>query len=153
MALLCRKVRTSDYLEIMENKIAQFLFNRSGIPNFKKYLDLSSFRHKLIGGNIANVSTPGYKSQDIDFHSEFNRMTKNSNRLEGKVTHPSHIPTGSHEAHAPEPDEMRVEEDEMNSVDIDTEVSNLAQNELLFTVGATLLQRRFEGIRKAIQSR
>ena len=137
----------------MENKVAQFLFNRSGIPNFKKYLDLSSFRHKLIGGNIANVSTPGFKSQDIDFHSEFNRITKNSSRLEGTLTHEAHIPTGSHEARAPEPDEAKMQEGEMNSVDIDKEVSNLAQNELLFTVGATLLQRRFEGIRKAIQSR
>jgi flagellar basal-body rod protein FlgB len=137
----------------MENKIAQFLFNRSGIPNFKKYLDLSSFRHKLIGGNIANVSTPGYRSQDIDFHTEFNRITKDSNRLKGTLTHSSHLPTGSHEARAPRPDEARIEEDEMNSVDIDQEVSNLAQHELLFTVGATLLQRRFEGLRKAIQSR
>lgn len=137
----------------MENKIAQFLFNRSGIPNFKKYLDLSSFRHKLIGGNIANVSTPGFKSQDINFHQEFNRITKNSNRLEGTVTHRTHLPTGNSEARAPRPAEETVAEDELNSVDIDKEVSNLAQNELLFTVGATLLQRRFEGIRKAIQSK
>ncbi len=153
MPLLCRNMTTSKHLEIMENKIAQFVFNRVGIPNFKKYLDLSSFRHKLIGGNIANSSTPGFKSRDIDFHQEFNRLTKASNRLAGTVTHQAHIPTGNHEARAPEPDEIRVKDDELNSVDIDNEISNLAQNELLFTVGATLLQRKFEGIRKAIQSK
>ncbi len=137
----------------MENKIAQFLFNQSGIPNFKKFLDLSSFRHKLIGGNVANSSTPGYKSQDINFHEEFNRMTKNGNRLAGAVTHQGHIPTGSHEARAPKPDAVKVKEGDLNSVDIDKEISNLAQNELIFTVGATLLQRRFEGIKKVISSK
>ena len=137
----------------MENKIAQFLFNQSGIPNFKKFLDLSSFRHKLIGGNVANSSTPGYKSQDISFHEEFNRMTKNGNRLAGTTTHQGHIPTGSHEARAPEPDAVKVIDGDLNSVDIDKEISNLAQNELIFTVGATLLQRRFEGIKKVISSK
>ena len=90
----------------MENKIAQFIFDRTGVPNFKKYLDLSSFRHKLIGGNVANSSTPGYKAQQIEFHEEFNRLTKNDSRLAGSVTHPAHIPTGSHEKRPPDPEEL-----------------------------------------------
>lgn len=137
----------------MENKVSEFLFNRAGVPNFKKFLDLSSFRHKLIGGNVANVSTPGYKSRDIDFQAEFSRLTKQSGRLVGVITDPGHIPTGSHEAKPPDVDEVKVEEGSMNSVDIDKEIANLAQNELLFTVGASLLQRKFEELRKVIQSK
>ncbi len=137
----------------MENKIAQFLFSRTGIPDFEKYLDLSSFRHKLIGGNIANSSTPGYKSRDISFHEEYNRMTKNTNQVAGALTHEAHIPTGNHEAKAPKADEVRVKDGDLNSVDIDEEISDLAQNELMFTISASLLQRRFEGIRKVISSK
>ncbi|MEW6413038.1 MAG: flagellar basal body rod protein FlgB [Candidatus Zixiibacteriota bacterium] len=136
----------------MENKIAQFLFSRTGVPNLEKYLDLSSFRHKLIGGNVANTSTPGYRSKDISFHDEYNRMTKAGNRVSGALTHEAHIPTGNHDAKAPDPDEVRVKDGDLNSVDIDKEMSTLAQNELMFTVGAALLQRKFEGIRKAITS-
>ena len=136
----------------MENKIAQFIFNKTGVPNFKKFLDVSSFRQKLIGGNVANASTPGYKSKDIDFHEEFNRLTKDGSRLAGTVTHQAHIPTGHHEARPPEADELNVKEGDLNSVDIDKEISNLAQNELMFTIGATLLQRKFDSIRKAIES-
>lgn len=136
----------------MENKIAQFIFDRTGVPNFKKYLDLSSFRHKLIGGNIANASTPGFEARQIEFHDEFNRLTKDGSRLAGSVTHPAHIPTGSHEARPPDPEEIGVADDEMNSVDIDKEISNLAQNELMFTIGARLLQMKFDGIKKAITS-
>lgn len=137
----------------MENKIAHFLFNRAGVGNFKKFLDVASFRHKLIGGNVANVSTPGYEAKDIKFHEEFEKLTGNSSRLAGTVTHSAHIPTGSHEAKAPKVGETGVKDGDMNSVDIDKEISNLAQNELMFTIGATLLQRRFEGIRKVIQSK
>lgn len=136
----------------MENKIAQFLFNRTGIPNFKKYLDLSSFRHKLIAGNVANSATPGYRSREIDFHGEFNRLTKADGRLAGTTTHPAHIPAGSHEKRPPDPEEVKVKEGEMNSVNVDQEISNLAQNELMFTVGATLLQRKFDSIKKVIES-
>ncbi len=34
-------------------------------------MSLLSERQKLIASNIANVDTPGYRTQDIDFHSEF----------------------------------------------------------------------------------
>ena len=137
----------------MENKIAQFLFQRTGVVNFKKFLNVASFRHKLISGNVANSSTPGYESRDIDFHDEFNRITKDTNRLAGSVTHHAHIPTGQYEARAPEATATDVEKGDLNSVDIDKEIAHLAQNELRFTVAATLLQRKFEGIRKAIQSK
>ena len=137
----------------MDNKISQFLFNKVGISINKKFLDLSSFRHKLISGNIANSSTPGYKARDIKFHDEFKKMTKAGNRLSGTITHSGHIPTGNHEAKAPKVESEKIKIDEMNSVDIDKEIPNLAQNELMFTIGATLLQRKFEGLRKVINSR
>ena len=49
--------------------------------------------------------------------------------------------------------ETAVVKGELNSVDIDVEISDMAQNELLFTIGARLLQSKFDGIRKAITSR
>ena len=47
--------------------LSKMIFDKIGVPNFRKYLSLGSFRHKLISGNMANLSTPGYKSEDIDF--------------------------------------------------------------------------------------
>ena len=124
-----------------------------GVPRFEKYLNLSSFRQKLIGGNIANVSTPGFKSQDINFQQEYERATSGGSRLSGAVTHASHIPLGSHESRPPEIEQAKMSEGEMNSVDIDAQVSNLAQNELRYTIAARLLQLKFSGIKKAITSK
>ncbi len=137
----------------MVNKTTNFVFNRVGIPRFEKYLDLASFRHKLIGGNVANVSTPGYRSRQIDFNEEYARLTNETDQLAGATTHPAHLPLGFHTDRPPEPDEIKVEEGELNSVDIDKEISTLAQNELLFTIAARLLKHKFDGLRKAITSR
>jgi len=145
-SILLRRVR-------MPNKLAQFMFERIGVPRLGKYLDLAAFRHKLISGNIANVSSPGFRRRDIDFQAEFKKMTGQSRHIVGNVTHLNHIPIGNYEARPPEINETSVADGNMNSVDIDREVTTLAKNELLFSVGARLLQRKLTGLRKAITSK
>ena len=39
----------------------------------EKFLDLATARQSLLVSNIANVDTPGYRTQDMDFHSEMLR--------------------------------------------------------------------------------
>ena len=40
----------------------------------EQYMDLLSARQKLVASNIANADTPGYKTKDIDFQTEFRNM-------------------------------------------------------------------------------
>lgn len=133
--------------------LSKIIFDKIGVPNFRKYLSLGSFRHKLISGNMANISTPGYKAEDIEFQDEFARMTKQTNHLAGAVTNPNHIPLGQHELKAPHIDKAKVVDGDVNSVDIDREAANLAQNELLYTISAQLLQKKFQGLKTAITSK
>ncbi|MEA1979589.1 MAG: flagellar basal body rod protein FlgB [candidate division Zixibacteria bacterium] len=137
----------------MPNKIADFLFVKTGVPKFQKYLDLTSVRHKLIGGNIANSSTPGYRSKDINFQDEFNKATGQEKSVKGFTTDNQHIPLGQHRNRPPKVDEIKVHEGDLNSVDIDKEISSLAQNELTFNIGARLIKMKFDGLRKAITSK
>ena len=118
-----------------------------------EYLDLTSVRHKLIGGNIANSSTPGYRSKDINFQDEFNKATGQEKSVKGFTTDNQHIPLGQHRNRPPEVDEIKVHEGDLNSVDIDKEISSLAQNELTFNIGARLIKMKFDGLRKAITSK
>ena len=134
------------------NKISNFVFDGVGVPDLKKYLDLASFRHKLITGNVANASTPGYRSRDIDFQAEFERISGRSNALVGSMTHPNHLATGNNIERAPEIDQAKIVEGDLNGIDIDSEISHLAQNELRFTIGARLLKSKFESLRKVITS-
>ncbi len=137
----------------MPNKLTNFLFTNVGVPKFEAYLDLTGFRHKLISGNIANVSTPGYRSRDINFQEEFSRITNTSSHLSGVETHPAHLPLGASQKRNPKIEQAKPVEGSLNAVDIDKEVSNMAQNELQFTVAARLLQRKFQGLRNVITSK
>ncbi len=137
----------------MENKIADFMFQRIGVPRFEKFLNLATFRHKLISGNIANITTPGYRGRDIDFHAELERLSGSGNHLAGKLTHAGHISIGQHRGSSPDVVKARVAEGELNAVDIDHEIASMAQNELQFTIGAKLLKGKLDGLRKAITSR
>lgn len=137
----------------MENKLTQLVFNKLEIPKFQKFLNLSSLRHKLVAGNVANVSTPGYEAKDINFDKEFARATEAGAGLSGRITHERHLPIGQHKDRAPRVHSTKVESGEMNSVDIDREIATLAQNELAYTVAARLIKGKFEGLRNAITSK
>ena len=136
----------------MPNILTSFLFDRVGIPQSRAFLDLAAYRHKLLSGNVANISTPGYEAKDINFKEEFARMTGKTSRLRGTTTDHRHIPLGQHRDGAPNIERQKVSEGDLNSVDIDREVPNMARNELLFTIGARLLQKKFDGMRNAIKS-
>jgi flagellar basal-body rod protein FlgB len=137
----------------MTNKIANFMFEKTGIEKVGKYLDVSSLRQKLVAGNLANISTPGYRAKDIDFQSEFDRVSGQSNHLIGYTTHRNHIPLGSHPASDPEIAEAVLVEGDMNAVDPEHEISNLAKNELIYSIGARLLHKKVTGLRNAITSK
>jgi flagellar basal-body rod protein FlgB len=135
------------------SKLNDFLFVRTGIPKLESYINLTAFRHKMKAGNVANAATPGFKSRDVDFQKEFDKLNNKGSQLEGAVTHSSHIPLGQHKGSSPKVNEKTVPTGEINSVNIDKEIAEMAQNELLFTVGARLLQKKFDGIRNAITSK
>ena len=42
--------------------------NTSQLTLVENFLDLATKRQSLLVSNIANVDTPGYRTQDIDFH-------------------------------------------------------------------------------------
>ena len=53
-----------------------------------KSADAASLRNEIIGNNIANVDTPGYKRQDVSFEQDLQRALKNSRyeSLDNKIS-------------------------------------------------------------------
>jgi flagellar basal-body rod protein FlgB len=98
----------------------------------EKYMDLVSTRQKLVASNIANVDTPGYRTQDIDFQSEFQRLA------------PGELPEIVEVA------DLKIKNDG-NDVSIDRESHLLAENALRFRLASALLRDKFSLIKQAIQ--
>ena len=97
----------------------------------ERYMDLLSARQKLVASNIANADTPGYRTQDIDFQSEFLNASGGSPRsvqVQG----------------------LAVKNDG-NDVSIDRESRLLAENAMRFQLAASLLRGQISQIREAIQ--
>ena len=133
--------------------IKQALFNQLPDRLLEKMLDKAALHQRVIASNVANVSTPGYKNMGIDFKGELAKSTGKTNRLAGTLTDTNHIPLGQHPEKMPVVNHEKVASGDLNSVDIDREVPKMAQNELEFTTAARLLQKKFDGLRKAITSR
>lgn len=97
----------------------------------ERYMDLLSARQKLVASNIANADTPGYRTQDIDFQSEFLNATRGAPRV-------SDVP------------ELAVKNDG-NNVSLDREARLLAENALRFQVASQLMKTELKAVRSAIQ--
>lgn len=147
-ALLYRPVE-----KYMGSIIDKMVWEKSGVEKFGKMLDLAAYRHKLISGNVANAATPGYASQDVDFNTEMKKALGTGPVLPMKVTDPKHLPNSGAEASVKVIEHGPESEDDLNGVDIDTEITNLAVNEMNYTVGARLLEKNLTGLKKAITGR
>jgi flagellar basal-body rod protein FlgB len=100
--------------------------------NIERYMDLLATRQKLVTSNIANADTPGYKTQDIDFKSDFQSL----------------LQTGS--AHAMQVTGLPTKNDG-NNVDLDREARLLAENALRFSVASNLMRSQFKLVKDAIK--
>ncbi len=99
--------------------------------NLSRYMDLLSTRQKLVASNIANVDTPGYKTQDIDFQFEFMSLV---NGQQPQTVQPEGL----------------VEKPDGNNVSMDRESRLLAENAMRFNLATTLVKNQIKTIREAI---
>jgi flagellar basal-body rod protein FlgB len=100
------------------------------------YLDLVTFRHELISSNLANVDTPGYHTQDVDFENEVRRAEQ---RLESDPVSP----------HVQEVKGL-IERPDGNNVSLDRETMALAQVQLQYRAGVELLRNEIHMVQTAI---
>jgi flagellar basal-body rod protein FlgB len=100
----------------------------------KKGLDASSMRQKAISSNVANVNTPGYKADKVQFESEL-RKALGKGGVAMEKTHAGHL--GGSTALSVGPEIVRNESASMNengnNVDIDREMVDLAANEIYYS--------------------
>jgi len=133
------------------------LFSKTRIPNLEKALETYSLRHKAIASNIANATTPGYRKVEVSFEDKL-ISEMNSRKLTGAVTDDKHIELGAQPISRVEPEmlESKTGKDEefasgYNNVDVDNEMSLLAQNQLQYKMATRMVSRAFKGIQSAIR--
>jgi flagellar basal-body rod protein FlgB len=133
------------------------LFGESKVRNLEKALQTYSLRHKAIASNIANVTTPGYKKVEVSFEDKL-ASEMNNTKLTATVTDENHLAFGTQSIADVDPEVVESEtskEDEFasgyNNVDIDQEMTLLAQNQLQYRMATRMITREFKGIQSAIK--
>jgi len=99
----------------------------------ERYMDLLSARQKVVASNIANADTPGYKTKDIDFKSEFSAAFQGSSP---QVSEVGGLPV----------------KNDGNNVNLDRESRLLSENNMRFNLASNLVRAEIQSIRAALQS-
>lgn len=154
---------------------AEFAFGRQA-------LDVRAYRQELLSSNIANADTPGYKARDVDFASSLAGALKKSGGTPGASnaaplamaqpagvtsgmsmvsTQPGHmagtsrlVATGGPSDDYGTPQYRNPTQPALdgNTVDLDTERVQFADNALHFESGMTVLSAQIKSMLSAITS-
>ena len=123
-----------------------------GTRLYEMALDVRSAVHETIASNLANEETPGYKAGHLPFKETLSAALEGKFPLEPVQTHPRHLP-------------VVLEKDRMhqhkivdnsgsgldgNTVNREREMTNMAENTLLYMAVSQFLGGRFDGWRAAI---
>lgn len=120
----------------------------------KKALDASWLRNDALSNNLANVNTPGYKREDVDFDQVLRTfLSKDSMKM--YKTNVNHISIGGESLESLQPKiqsetEISYRKDG-NSVNIDTEMAELAKNQIKFNAITGQLNNQISRLKLAIR--
>jgi flagellar basal-body rod protein FlgB len=114
----------------------------------EKSLNILNKRQTLISSNIANLDTPGYKPREINFREALDKAIHN--KTVGMFqTHPRHF--DSIKGYS---GDVYIDPDQTSNgvhyVDIDKEMTKLAENNLMYKTGVEVLLRKLAALKHAI---
>jgi len=113
------------------------------ISTLESYLRLTTAREQTISANMANIDTPGYHTQDINFEGELNKaMTGNLNESGGVENFQMNPVVREVSGLMERPDG--------NNVSLDREGLLMSQTQLQYQIGVQLVKHQFHQLLSAI---
>lgn len=135
-----------------QEMLRELLFDQTRIPILMKGLDAYALRHRAIADNVANAETVGYERHVVEFEDRL-RSAIGAGGL--RRTHPQHLGSGGVDLRSLDPkvtvDAVPSDVNDLNNVDVDREMAELAANHLQFNFAARLARLYFEGLQTSIR--
>ncbi len=115
-------------------------------------IDISAKRHNLITSNIANMDTIGYKPRDLDFNRTLQRAMAGPPPSDMKQTHGKHFSGFDVNSSLIKGENSEdVDIYHLDSVNIDTEMTHLVENNIKYRTSTEMLLRKMDKLRYAIR--
>ena len=119
------------------------------IQFLEQSLNLRGARQGILTSNIANVETPDYSAKDLPFQQIMRQKLGDLSTVPVQKTHPQHFPEpGS--APGKESGLPWSEETGSSGVNIDQEMTKLAENNLQYQSAVQALTKKLETIKYVI---
>lgn len=119
-------------------------------------LAMRQLRHSVTASNIANAETPGYHAKKVDFEAALGRAIDIDGLRGMSTSNAEHIAVGGASA-AVRPDVYENPEgainNDGNTVDIEKEMSALAENAILLKTALQLINKKIAALKYAIGDR
>lgn len=123
------------------------LFSNS-ITSLERGLDYASLQQKAIANNIANVDTPNYKSQEVNFKQV---LQQKSDLLQANRTNDRHFMFSSSSDGTIIAKRNLSYNESGNNVDMDQEMSDLATNQIYYNALTDRLSSKFSSLSNVIR--
>ncbi|MBF0308857.1 MAG: flagellar basal body rod protein FlgB [Magnetococcales bacterium] len=118
----------------------------------KNLMDLRQRRQEIIGANIANADTPGYKAKRLDFEDELKKSLPAVDEMAMARTDGRHMPVPFFEPSDGEQQavEIPIPRGDRNSVDVEQEMARQSANQLLYNYAGQALSSQISELRMVI---
>ncbi len=132
--------------------LKELLFDQTKIPMLIRGLDTYAMRHRAIADNVANAETVDFDRRVVEFEDRL-REAISAGGL--KRTNSKHLGSGGIDMDSLNP-RMKIDTkpsdiNNLNNVDIDREMADMAENHLQFSFASKLARQYFEGLQSAIK--
>ena len=111
-------------------------------------------RQEIIGRNLANIDTPGYQAQALNFESTLRQAMNEPDKVSLQVTNPGHLPAtqqeGSFQIASRQGGSWRADG---NNVDIDVELNQMAETGLRYQALTQLVSKKLLLLKAIANSR
>jgi len=104
-------------------------------------LTLHQRRHEVLASNLANLETPGFRAQDLDFQAALKDAFAAAGDEESAETRPPRVV----------PDAAAPARADGNTVDLDLQMAKLSANGTAYLALARILGQRIALLRQAIE--
>ena len=122
-----------------------------------KSIDLRARNQNLISSNVANAETPNYVPKSLVFEDELQGALKGGSKGTPAMTNARHIPLKGTSSRLRSVTGRVVETPSKspgmdgNSVEIENEMSKMAENQIMYNASVQILSKKFEGIKSALR--
>lgn len=145
-------IKYDEYVEILYKtniKGVKYMLKDSfnNINLFNKSLTASWMKNQAVSNNIANVNTPNFKRETVNFED----MLRNSIDMQMAKTNSKHITMGNNANPIVVKDTSTSFRKDGNNVNIDVEMAELAENQIKYNALTSQLNDTFKRLRIAIK--